>query len=52
MKMLLTVDIPHEPFNSLVRAGTVGDTINKILANLKPQAAHFTSKRDAAAPCW
>ena len=22
MKMLLTVDIPHEPFNSLVRAGT------------------------------
>lgn len=26
MKMLLHVDIPHEPFNSLVRAGTAGDT--------------------------
>ena len=44
MKMLLTVDIPHEPFNSLVRAGTVGDTINKILDSLKPQAAYFTEQ--------
>jgi hypothetical protein len=29
MKMLLTVDIPHEPFNSLVRDGSAGDTIRK-----------------------
>jgi hypothetical protein len=42
MKMLLNVDIPHEPFNSLVRAGTAGDTLNKILDSLKPQAVYFT----------
>jgi hypothetical protein len=44
MKMLLTVDIPHEPFNSLVRAGTAGDTLNKILDSLKPQAVYFTEQ--------
>jgi hypothetical protein len=44
MRMLLTVDIPHEPFNSLVRAGTAGDTINKILSSLKPQAVYFTEQ--------
>ena len=44
MKMLLTVDIPNEPFNGLVRAGTAGDTINKILESLKPQAVYFTEQ--------
>jgi hypothetical protein len=42
--MLLHVDIPHEPFNSLVRAGTVGDTLTKILDSLKPEAAYFTEQ--------
>ena len=27
MKMLLTVAIPHEPFNSLVRSGKAGEII-------------------------
>jgi hypothetical protein len=44
MKMLLHVDIPHEPFNSLVRAGTAGETLTKILDSLKPQAAYFTEQ--------
>jgi hypothetical protein len=44
MKMLLQVDIPHEPFNSLVRAGTAGDTLTKILDSLKPQAVYFTEQ--------
>jgi hypothetical protein len=44
MKMLLNVDIPHEPFNSLVRAGTAGDTINKILDSLEPQAVYLTEQ--------
>ena len=44
MKMLLNVDIPHEPFNSLVRAGTAGDTIGKIGDSLKPQAVYFTEQ--------
>jgi hypothetical protein len=44
MRMLLTVDIPHEPFNSLVRAGTAGDTLNRILDSLKPEAVYFTEQ--------
>lgn len=42
MKMLLTVEMPHEPFNSLVRSGKVGETIGHILETLKPEAAYFT----------
>ena len=44
MKMLLHVDIPHEPFNSLVRAGTAGETLSKILDSLKPQAVYFSEQ--------
>jgi hypothetical protein len=44
MRMLLNVDMPHEPFNSLVRAGTAGDTINQILDSLKPVAVYFTEQ--------
>jgi hypothetical protein len=44
MKMLLTVDIPHEPFNSLVRAGTAGDILTKILEQLEPEAVYFTEQ--------
>ncbi len=44
MKMLLTVEMPHEPFNSLVRSGKVGETIGHILETLKPEAAYFTEQ--------
>jgi hypothetical protein len=39
--MLLGVDIPHEPFYRLVRAGTAGDEIGKILDSLKPPRVYF-----------
>ena len=42
MKMLLTVEMPHEPFNSLVRAGKAGEILKSILEALKPEAAYFT----------
>lgn len=42
MRMLLHVKLPHEPFNTAVRKGTVGDTMQRILAELKPEAAYFT----------
>jgi len=42
MRMLLHVKIPHEPFNSLVKAGTVGAKVQRILQELKPEAAYFT----------
>ena len=41
MKMLLTVEIPHEPFNSLVRSGKAGKIIGRILEAIKPEAAYF-----------
>lgn len=42
MKMLMTVEIPHEPFNSLVREGKVGEVIGRILETIKPEAVYFT----------
>ena len=41
MRMLLTVHIPHEPFNSLVRAKKAGPIIQRILETIKPEAAYF-----------
>ena len=42
MKMLMIVECPHEPFNTLVRNGTAGEVIGKILAAIKPEATYFT----------
>jgi hypothetical protein len=44
MKMLLTVEFPHEPFNSLVRSGTAGKIIGRILEAIKPETAYFTEQ--------
>ena len=42
MRMLMYVKFPLEPFNTATRQGTVGDTIKKILADIKPESAFFT----------
>jgi hypothetical protein len=44
MKMLMNVRIPHEPFNTLVREGTVGEIIRRILDDLKPESIYFTEQ--------
>ncbi len=44
MRMLMNVVIPHEPFNSFVRDGTVGAKLNKILEAIKPDAVYFTEQ--------
>jgi hypothetical protein len=44
MKMLLTVEMPHEPFNSLVRSGKAGEVLKSILETIKPEAAYFTEQ--------
>ena len=44
MKMLLNVDFPHEPFNSLVRNGKAGDILNQILEDLSPESVYFTEQ--------
>ena len=42
--MLLTVDFPLEPFNSLVKNGKAGEIIKKILETIKPEIAYFTEQ--------
>ncbi len=42
MLMLIHVKLPHEPFNTAVRDGTVGKKMNQILEETKPQAVYFT----------
>ena len=41
MRMLLRVSIPVETGNAAAKAGTIGSTIEGILADLKPEAAYF-----------
>jgi len=39
--MLLRVSIPVDAGNAAAKAGTLGSTIEQILADLKPEAAYF-----------
>jgi hypothetical protein len=44
MRMLLTVTMPHEPFNTLVRKKKAGEILGRILQEIKPEAAYFTEQ--------
>lgn len=44
MKMLLSVEFPLEPFNSLVRSGKAGEIIGRILESIKPETSYFTEQ--------
>jgi hypothetical protein len=44
--MLLRVSIPVEAGNAAAKAGTLGSTIERILADLKPEAAYFMADDD------
>ncbi|HXJ39685.1 MAG TPA: hypothetical protein VNH18_10435 [Bryobacteraceae bacterium] len=39
--MLLRVSIPTDKGNAAAKAGTLGSTVERILAPLKPEAAYF-----------
>src|SRR6185437_856217 len=41
MRMMMKVSIPVETGNDVVRRGSLGSTIQKILAEMKPEAAYF-----------
>ncbi|AXE95107.1 panthothenate synthetase [Paraburkholderia sp. 22099] len=47
MRMLLNIRIPHEPFNTMVRDGTAGEVLARILEDAKPEAAYFTEQNGA-----
>ena len=44
MKMIMEVELPNEPFNTLVKKGTAGETLQRILADVKPSATYFTEQ--------
>jgi len=41
MRMLLRVSIPVETGNAAIKAGMLGSTIERILADLKPETVYF-----------
>jgi hypothetical protein len=49
--MLLRVSIPVEAGNAAAKAGTLGSTIEKIVADLKPEAAYFLADDDGQRSC-
>ena len=42
MRMLIRASFPNEPFNTLVRKGTAGEIMGKIMSAIKPEAVYFT----------
>jgi len=42
MRILLTVRLPHESFNTAVKDGSVGSKMEAILDAIKPEAVYFT----------
>ena len=44
MRMLVSFDIPHEPFNTMVKNGTAGQKIQQVLDDIKPEAVYFTER--------
>ena len=44
MRMMLSITFPHEKFNALVRDGSVGARLNRILESIKPEATYFTEQ--------
>lgn len=44
MRMLVEFDMPLEPFNSMVKEGIAGKTIQKVVDAIKPEAVYFTAR--------
>jgi len=44
MRMLVDIQLPIEPFNTLVKNGTAAEIIQNILGSIKHEAAYFTAR--------
>ncbi|MGO9339671.1 MAG: panthothenate synthetase [Terracidiphilus sp.] len=44
MRMIMLVQFPVEPFNTLVRNGGIGKKMHQILEAIKPESAYFTER--------
>jgi len=44
MQMIMEVEIPNEPFNTLVKKGTAAETLQSILDDIRPSAAYFSEQ--------
>jgi hypothetical protein len=44
MRMMMRVQCPIEPFNTLVKNGTAASKMKKILETIKPEHAYFGSE--------
>ena len=51
MRMLVRVSIPVEAGNEAAKNGTLGSTVERILADLKPEAAYFFADDDGQRSC-
>ena len=51
MPMFLRVSIPVEAGNAAAKAGTLGSTVDQILADLKPEAAYFFADESGQRSC-
>lgn len=44
MRMLVNVTCPIEPFNTMVRNGTAGEIIGRVIDDIKPESIYFTEQ--------
>lgn len=44
MRMMADIEFPIEPFNTMVKNGTAGEVIQKVMDAIKPEAIYFGAR--------
>ena len=44
MRMIVDMEFPIEPFNTMVKNGTAGQVIQKVMEAIKPEAMYFAAR--------